>query len=311
MKRNELNKAKEATLSPGFVSKKSNFNRYQSRAAYILIAPTLLLFLIFMVIPIVMSIYLSFTQYDIINQMEWVGFENFRRLIDDSILWLTFKNVGVLTLFYVPLMIIISLFLAILVTQPYRGVKIFRLAFYMPTVTSAVAASTVWLWILNAEYGLVNQMLSHIGISGPAWLAGPNTAMASVIAVTLWLGVGGNMIIYMAGLKGIPSQLYEAAKIDGASSFKTLIHITFPMLRPTTLLVSTMTIIGALQIFDQAYVLTQGGPANSTKTIVYHIYTTGFDQLRMGYASAQALVLTVTILIFTAINFKINQRHDY
>ncbi|MGP4039769.1 carbohydrate ABC transporter permease [Gracilibacillus sp. D59] len=310
MKLNNINGAKGSSIALSFTSKKSSFNRYQSRAAYFLIAPTLLLFVIFMIIPIVMAIYLSFTSYDIISEMEWVGLENFKRLINDDILWITFKNVGVLAIFYVPLMIIISLMLAILVTQPYRGVTFFRLAFYMPTVTSAVAASIVWLWLLNAEYGLINQLLSYIGIAGPAWLAESGPAMASVIAVTLWLGVGGNMIIYMAGLKGIPNQLYEAARIDGASAFKQLIHITVPMLRPTTLLVSTMTIIGALQIFDQAYVLTQGGPANSTKTIVYHIYTTGFEQLQMGYASAQALVLTLTILIFTVINFKINQSKD-
>ncbi|SFL58152.1 multiple sugar transport system permease protein [Gracilibacillus orientalis] len=310
MKLNKFNETNGSSLALSFTSKKSSFNRYQSRAAYFLIAPTLLLFVTFMVVPIAMAIYLSFTSYDIISEMKWVGLENFRRLISDEILWLTFKNVGVLTIFYVPLMIIISLLLAILVTKPYRGVTIFRLAFYMPTVTSAVAASIVWLWLLNAEYGLINQSLSYIGIAGPAWLAESGPAMTSVIAVTLWLGVGGNMIIYMAGLKGIPNQLYEAAKIDGASGFQQLIHITFPMLRPTTLLVSTMTIIGALQIFDQAYVLTQGGPANSTKTIVYHIYTTGFEQLQMGYASAQALVLTLTILIFTVINFKLNQSKD-
>ncbi|WP_084043075.1 sugar ABC transporter permease [Bacillus sp. J37] len=310
MKLNKINRIQESALSLDSVPKKSSFNRYQSRAAYFLIAPTLILFIVFMVIPIGMAIFLSFTNYDIISSMEWVGFDNFKRLIDDAILWQTFRNVGVLTLFFVPLMIIISLLLAVLVTQPFRGVTFFRLAFYMPTVTSAVAASIVWLWMLNSEYGLINQMLSYVGIAGPAWLSESGPAMTSVIAVTLWLGVGGNMIIYMAGIKGIPTQLYEAAKIDGASAFKQLIYITFPMLRPTTLLVSTMTIIGALQVFDQAYVLTQGGPANSTKTIVYHIYTTGFEQLQMGYASAQALVLTITILIFTAINFKINQSKD-
>ncbi|GAB2570301.1 carbohydrate ABC transporter permease [Gracilibacillus alcaliphilus] len=307
MRWNKLNRAQEGVISLNSVTKKSSFNRYQSRAAYFLIAPTLILFVIFMVIPIGMAIFLSFTNYDIISSMEWVGLDNFKRLIDDAILWKTFRNVGLLTLFYVPLMVIISLLLAVLVTQPFRGVTMFRLAFYMPTVTSAVAASIVWLWMLNSEYGLINQMLSYIGIAGPAWLSESAPAMTSVIAVTLWLGVGGNMIIYMAGIKGIPAQLYEAAKIDGASAFKQLIHITFPMLRPTTLLISTMTLIGALQIFDQAYVLTQGGPANSTKTIVYHIYTTGFEQLQMGYASSQALVLTIAILIFTVINFKINQ----
>ncbi|WP_277678068.1 carbohydrate ABC transporter permease [Gracilibacillus dipsosauri] len=311
MKLNKQYRVHENVLSIDSIPRKSSFNRYQSRAAYILIAPALILFIIFMVIPIGMAIVLSFMEYDIISQMNWVGMENFKRLIDDSILWQTFRNVGLLAFFYVPLMVIISLLLAVLVTQPYRGVTFFRLAFYMPTVTSAVAASIVWLWLLNSEFGLINQILSYVGISGPAWLSESGPAMASVIGVTLWLGVGGNMIIYMAGIKGIPAQLYEAAKIDGASAFKQLIYITIPMLRPTTLLISTMTIIGALQIFDQAYVLTQGGPANSTKTIVYHIYTTGFEQLQMGYASAQALVLTLAILIFTAINFKINQSNDF
>lgn len=301
-------KAKGKRISLSFKSKnKKSYNKAQSRAAYLMIAPTILLFVVFMVIPIIMSIYLSFTSYDIINEMQWVGLANFRRLFQDNILWQAFRNVGVLTILYVPLMIILSLLLAILVTRDYKGVTLFRIAYYMPTVTSAVAASIVWMWLLNAEYGLVNQLLRSVGISGPAWLSQPWPAMTAIILVALWLGVGSNMIIYMAGIKGIPEQLYEAAEMDGATSFRKLLHITIPMLRPTTLLISTMTIIGALQIFDQAYVLTRGGPANSTKTIVYHIYTTGFDQLQMGYASAQALVLAFTIMIFTIINFKINQ----
>lgn len=287
---------------------RKKFKNNQSRAAYLMIAPTMILFFVFMIIPIIMSLYLSFTSYDIINEMRWVGLANYRRLLTDNILWTSFKNVAILAVFSIPLNVIISLIFAIIVTRDYRGTVLFRVAYYMPAVTSAVAASIVWMWLLNAEYGLVNELLGFIGISGPAWLAQTWPARVSIILVGLWLGVGGNMIIYMAGIKGIPDQLYEAAEMDGASSMQKIMRITVPMLKPTTLFISTMSIIGALQIFDQAYVLTRGGPANSTKTVVYHIYTTGFEQLQMGYASAQSFVLAIFIMVFTLINFKFSNR---
>ncbi|MGO4540423.1 carbohydrate ABC transporter permease [Paenibacillus sp. 2TAB19] len=284
--------------------------RHQARTAYLFITPTMLLFIVFTVIPVFMALYLSFTNYDVISKKDWVGLDNYKRLIDDTLLWTTFKNVLIYSVIFVPLNIIISLSLAMLMNRAWRGVKLFRTLNYLPTLTSAVAAATVWIWLLHPEYGLVNGLLSSIGITGPAWVAQTETAMMSIIMLTLWQSVGSNMIIYLAGLQGVPEYLYESAKLDGATKWDSFRYITWPQLRPTTFLVSTMSIIGALQLFDQAFVLTQGGPANVTKTPVYLIYQQGFNQLQMGYASAQAFVLAMAILIFSLINMKISKAEE-
>ncbi len=285
-------------------------NRHQEKMAYVFITPTLLLFAIFTIIPVVMALYLSFTNYDVLSRMDWVALDNYKRLFKDSLYWTTFKNVIFYSVIFVPLNILMSLGLAMLMNFKRFGVRMFRTFNYLPTLTSAVAAATVWIWLLHPEFGLVNSMLGWFGITGPAWLAQTETAMPSIIMVTLWQSIGSNMVIYIAGLQGVPDYLYESAKLDGASAFARFRYITWPQLRPTTFLISTMAIIGALQLFDQAFVLTQGGPGNVTKTPVYLIYQQGFKQLQMGYASAQAFVLAIAILIFSLINMRINKAEE-
>ncbi|SFT20820.1 carbohydrate ABC transporter permease [Paenibacillus sp. BC26] len=285
-------------------------NRHQARTAYLFITPTMLLFLAFTVIPVVMALYLSFTNYDVVSRMDFVGIDNYKRLVDDVLFWQTFKNVCYYAVIFIPLNILISLLLALLLNFKRFGVKLFRTMNYLPTLTSAVAAATVWIWLLHPEFGLINNILSYFGILGPAWLAQTETAMFSIIMVTLWQSVGSNMVIYIAGLQGVPDYLYESAKLDGATAFDRFRFITWPQLRPTTFLVSTMSIIGALQLFDQAFVLTQGGPGNVTKTPVYLIYQQGFNQLQMGYASAQAFILAIAILIFSFINMRVNKSEE-
>lgn len=283
---------------------------HQARMAYLFITPTVVLFAIFMVIPVVMAFYLSFTNYDVLSRKDWVGLANYKRLISDDLLWQTFRNVLYYTVIFVPLNILASLLTALLLNKPRRGAKLFRTLNYLPTLTSAVAAATVWLWILHPDYGLLNGFLDWFGITGPAWLSTTDTAMTSVIMLTLWQSIGSNMVIYLAGLQGVPDYLYESAKLDGANAVQRFRYITWPQLRPTTFLVSTMSIIGSLQLFDQAFVLTQGGPANATKTPVYLIYQQGFNQLNMGYASAQAFVLALAILIFSIINMKLTKAEE-
>ncbi|MBJ6362983.1 carbohydrate ABC transporter permease [Paenibacillus sp. GCM10012307] len=278
--------------------------------AYLFITPTLLLFGIFTVIPVFMAFYLSFTNYDVLSRMDWVGFSNYKKLVGDSLLWQTFLNVFYYTIVFVPLNILLSLLIALLLNRASRAVKLFRTLNYLPTLTSAVAAATVWIWVLHPEYGLLNGFLGYFGVTGPAWLSETSTAMLSIIMVTLWQSLGSNMIIYLAGLQGVPDYLYESSKLDGANAFHRFRYITWPQLRPTTFLVSTMSIIGALQLFDQAFVLTQGGPANATKTPVYLIYQQGFNQLDMGYASAQAFVLALCILAFSLINMKLSRAEE-
>ncbi|WP_214627862.1 carbohydrate ABC transporter permease [Paenibacillus agaridevorans] len=288
----------------------SKLGRHQEKMAFLFITPTMLLFAAFTIVPVVMAMFLSFTNYDVVSRMDFVGVDNYKRLAGDALFWQTFKNVFYYSIIFVPLNIMISLLLGMLMNFKRMGIKLFRTMNYLPTLTSAVAAATVWIWLLHPEFGLVNGILGYFGIIGPAWLAQTETAMLSIILVTLWQSVGSNMIIYIAGLQGIPEYLYESAKLDGATAFDRFRYITWPQLRPTTFLVSTMSIIGALQLFDQAFVLTQGGPGNVTKTPVYLIYQQGFNQLQMGYASAQAFILAIAILIFSFINMRINKSEE-
>ncbi|MBB3112692.1 multiple sugar transport system permease protein [Paenibacillus phyllosphaerae] len=292
------------------MSSMGKLNKHQARTAYLFITPTMLLFAAFTIIPVIMALYLSFTNYDVVSRMDFVKFDNYKRLLQDDLFWTTFKNVAFYSVIFIPLNILISLLLAMLLNFRRFGVKLFRTMNYLPTLTSAVAAATVWIWLLHPEFGLVNNLLSYVGITGPAWLAQTETAMFSIIMVTLWQSVGSNMVIYIAGLQGVPDYLYESAKLDGATAFDRFRYITWPQLRPTTFLVSTMSIIGALQLFDQAFVLTQGGPGNVTKTPVYLIYQQGFNQLQMGYASAQAFVLALAILIFSLINMRLSKSEE-
>jgi len=284
-----------------------NFKTQQNIAGYLFTGPAILFFLLFNLLPVILAFYLSFTNYDVLSRRDWIWFENYIRLFQDEIFLLTLKNILLYVIMYVPSMLIISLSFAILLNTKISGMKFFRTIYYVPGLTSAVAASTVWLWLLNPEYGLVNQILSYFGIVGPAWLSRSDTALISIVVVTLWMGVGGNIVLYLAGLQNIPISLYESAYLDGASKFKAARYITVPMLAPTTFFVMTMLLIGSFQLFDQAYVLTRGGPANSTLTPVYLIYNNGFTELNMGYASAQALCLFLIIFVTTLLMQKVNK----
>lgn len=283
---------------------------YHSLMSYLFISPSMLLFGVFVLLPAGMALYLSFTDYDILTPAEWVGLANYQRLWNDRLFRLSLQNVVTYAALFVPLMITCSLGLALALNRNRPGMKVFRLIYYLPVITSPVAASVVWKWIFNKQYGLLNELLGFVGIVGPAWLNEKDTAMAAIILVTLWQGIGGNMVIYLAGLQGIPRHLYEAAMIDGANSLQCFRHITWPSLRTTTFLISTLSLIGAFQLFDQAYVMTKGGPGHSTRTPVYHIYEMGFGRLNMGYASALSLVLFVVILLLTLINLRLNREQN-
>lgn len=202
----------------------------------------------------------------------------------------------------VPMNVILSLVLAALVNSKIRGSKVFRLLFYLPSITSTVAASIVWLWLMNPAYGLLNEILNAFGLPDATWLSHSSTALISVTLITVWQGVGGNMIIFVAALQNVPQQLYEAAKLDGAGPFTMFFRITIPMLMPTMYFILTMTLIGAFQLYDQVYVLTSGGPANATLTPVYLIWQNSFGEnagAQAGYAAAQSFILFVIIMAVT------------
>ena len=286
---------------------RGNLFNYQQVMAYLFLAPTLLIFFLFTVLPCVIAFFLSFTSYDVLTPVRWIGLKNYVHLFSDQVFFISLRNMLLYVVMFVPAMVILSLLIAVALNRPVPGMKFFRTLFYLPMITSSVAAATVWVWLLQRNYGLVNQILELFGITGPAWLADSNTALFAIVIVTLWQGLGGNIILNLAGLQGIPRMYYEAAVLDGANPWQCFRYITWPSLRNTTFFITTTTLINSFQLFDQAYIMTQGGPAQATLTSVYYIYQTGFQQLRMGYASAMAFVLFLIILVFSILNMRANR----
>ncbi|MFC4453988.1 sugar ABC transporter permease [Deinococcus sonorensis] len=301
------NPPRVSTTAPPTVPRRSRLLRHESRMAVAFITPAMALFLVFTALPAVVALFLSFTNYDILSPVRWVGLANYQRLLTDDLFRRGVLNVAFYAAMFVPLMIVLSLSLALALNRPRPGMVLFRTLFYLPAVTSSIAAATIWSWMFQKDYGVVNQALGVIGIQGPNWLASSDTAMYAIVIVTLWQGLGSNIIIYLAGLSGVPKFLYEAAALDGASPWQQFWFITVPTLRTTTFFVVFMSLVGAFQLFDQAYVMTQGGPGYATTTAVYQIYSNGFTQLRMGYASAQAVVLAIAILCVSLLSMRLNR----
>lgn len=287
--------------------KKKGINEQQN-IAYIFILLPVLLLIAFTLIPIIMALFYSFTDYNIIEKPNWIGIENFKRIFSDEFFFISLKNTAIYTFLYVPLGLVVSLSAAILLNRKVKIISLFRTFFYLPVLCSSVATATIWYWLLNPQYGLLNQVLGIFGINGPAWLYSSNWAMMAIVIMSVWMSFGGNMMIFLAGLQGINPALYEAADMEGASSWQKFLAITWPQLSKTTFLVTTQLIIGAFQVFDQAYMLTKGGPGNSTITLVYYIYNKGFGGLEMGYASALSFILFLIIFIFSLLNMKLTNK---
>lgn len=282
--------------------------RQQERHGLAFLAVPAALLLVFMLLPMGIALVLSLTDYSVIGETHWVGLENYARIVNDPFFRIALKNTVVYTLMYVPLGIVVALATALLLNRRSRAVKLFRTLYYIPVISSTVATATIWYWLLNPTRGLFNIALGWFGIDGPAWLYDSRWAMFAIVMMAVWSGFGTNMMIYLAGLQGIPAEQYEAARIDGANAWQLFRYVTVPALSKTTLLVSTLLIISAFQVFDQAYVLTKGGPGNSTVTLVYYIYNRGLGSLDMGYASAISFVLFAIILIFSLINARVTGR---
>ncbi len=271
---------------------------------YAFLSPWLIGFLVFTLIPFVVSIYLSFTRYEVVSSPVWVGTANYGEMFSrDPIFW----KALVITLKYaavaVPLGTVAGVGLALLLNADIRGMSVYRTLFFIPSIVPMVATSVVFIWILNPQIGLVNGILKKFGVIGPAWLADPKYAFWSLVMMGLW-SVGGSMIIYLAGLKDVPPHLYEAAMIDGASSFQRLRHVTLPMITPVIFFNLVMGVIGAFQYFTQAYIMTSGGPEDSTMFYALYLFNRAWRYLDMGYASAMAWVLFIVIMICTGLIFK-------
>lgn len=275
--------------------------------AWAFVAPVFLYTLVFRVAPVLASFFLSFTEYNMLTSPKWVGLENYVHLVtNDPLFWRALRNTAQFAVEVLPLNIAISLALAILVNHQLRGIIVFRVFYYLPVVTSIIAVSMIWLWVYEPETGLLNLLLDAIfpGIEPIRWLKEPGLALHSLVIMRVWKGVGWNMVIYLAGLQGIPQYLYEAARIDGAPSWQQFRHITWPMLRPVTYYILVMGIIGVFQTFGEVYAMTKGGPLDSTTTVGYLIYQRAFDYLQMGSASALSFALFGIIFALSAANIK-------
>ncbi len=279
--------------------------------AYLFLLPSLLQFFVFTAFAVAFSFYLSFHEWNILEPAKpFVGFDNYARLLRDSRVHQAIFNTIYYTVVSVPLTLFFGLLIALLLNNPIRGRGLFRAMYYLPGITSAVAVAIVWKWVFNGDFGLINYYLIQFGlISEPIrWLTDPNIAMPSIIIVSIWGGVGGCMIIYLAGLQAIPEEIYDAAKVDGAGPIRRLFSITIPLLGPSTFYLLITSIIGATQQFGLPYLMTSGGPLGRTTTIAYHLYQSAFKNFEMGYAAAMSYVLFAIILIFTLLQMRFANR---
>ncbi|MFB5678058.1 carbohydrate ABC transporter permease [Paenibacillus terreus] len=282
-------------------------NRQRTLAGYLFISPQLIGLLIFSLFPVVYAFVLSFMNWDGFGARTFVGVANFMYQFHNPDFWIAIKNTVYYMVLVIPSSIILSLLIAVGLNK-VRGKELYRVFYFMPVVTSSVSIGVIWMWILNGDFGILNLLLSYIGINGPDWLTDTNWVIPSIAMLSIWSGLGNNMVIFLAGLQGISRSYYEAAEIDGASRFKQFLNITLPLLSPTTFFIAIMSVIGSFQVFDQAFVMTNGGPAKASYTLVYHIYQEGFIDFKMGQSAASAMILFVIILIFTLIQFKMSKR---
>ncbi|HRW09430.1 MAG TPA: sugar ABC transporter permease [Caldilineaceae bacterium] len=272
---------------------------------YLFVSPAVLLITLFSYISIAFSLYISFFEYDIISeQRPFVGMENYTRAIADTLVRTGFFNTLIYVVVIVPAITAVSLILAVLGNQARRGRSIFRTMFFIPTITPVVVTSMLWVWLYEPTGG-VNQLLKLINIKGPNWLFDPVTALPAIMIMTIWGAVGYYMIIFLAGLAEIPQVFYEAAKVDGANSWHTFWHITIPLLRNSMIFVLVTLTIAAFQVFTQVFIMTRGGPMNSTQTVQMVVYRYAFSDFQMGYASAISWLLFAVIFFFSALQLKL------
>ncbi|MFB9276466.1 carbohydrate ABC transporter permease [Cohnella cellulosilytica] len=293
-------------------SKLSGYRRKELAWLYLFVAPPVLGFLIFGLAPILFSIYISFQKWDMLTDPQWVGLGNYSDLFKDEKVFKSLFNT-VYLMIGIPVGMLLSLLLAILMNRKFKGISFMRTIYYLPVISPIIAISLLWQWILNQDYGLLNNFLwEWFGIQGPNWLGDPSWVKPSLILIGLWGGLGGNMVLYLAGLQSVSSTYYEAAEIDGAGAWHKFAKITVPLLTPIHFFVIVMGIIGAFQTFSQIYVLaTDGGPEYSGATIVFYIFQHAFKYFNMGYASAAAWVLGVIIFVVTLLQFKLSKKWVY
>ena len=295
-------------------SKKSFFFRlFEQRYSYLFIAPAVILFFIFVLIPVVASFFLSFTKYNVISAPRWIGIDNYRQIFfHDPRFWKALRNTGVYVLGVVPVGISLSLLLAVAIDQKIRFKNFYKVMFFMPVVTSVVAVSVIWKWLFAGEkFGLINHWLMKFGISPIDWVMSPSWTLPAIMIMSIWAGLGYNTILILAGLQTIPATFYEVAEIDGAGGWHKFWNITLPLLRPTLIFVLIMSVINSFQVFEQVYIMTGGtgegvgGVLDCALSLVAYLYERGFQRFEMGYASAIAYILFAIIFLVTWFNLKV------
>jgi multiple sugar transport system permease protein len=282
--------------------------RREELIAYAFILPSFLGFFVFLVVPMFFSLGISFYDWELLTPPRFTGIANFQALLTDRVFGGVVVNTIYYTLGLVPLNLVISLGLAVWLNTRLRGLTFYRSAFFVPVVTVTVAVALIWRWMYEPRFGIIDAALRAVGLPAPLWLGDESWALPAIIIMSVWKGFGYNMVLFLAGLQGIPVTIYEAAMIDGASAWQRFWRITLPLLSPTVFLAVVLTVISSFQVFDQAYVMTNGGPANATNTIVLYIYQNGFQYFRMGYASAIAWVLFGFIFVFTLAQMRLQGR---
>ncbi|MFA4838800.1 MAG: sugar ABC transporter permease [Candidatus Neomarinimicrobiota bacterium] len=292
--------------------RKSPQQRKQTLLGYLFVSPWVIGFLIFGLYPIIMSFYYSLCQYDVLRIPQFIGFGNYKELLqNDPYFWKSIWNTLYYTVIRTPLVILGSLLLAVLVNNTVKGIRFFRTIFFIPSIITGVVLSALWLWLLNPQYGLFNSILAVFGIHGPLWLQSPNWSKLSIVLMSLWSIGGGRMLVFLAALQGIPTALYEVVDIDGGGWWAKFRHVTVPMVSPVIFLWTILDVIFSFQVFTEAYVMTKGGPLNSTLFYNLYLYYKAFDDFSMGYASALAWLLLVMILVITLIQFLVGKKFVY
>lgn len=281
----------------------------KQKVSYLFIALPFALFFVFQIAPVFMSFFWSFTQYDVVHSPKFIGLANYKNILfNDPLFWKAIRNTAIYTIGVVPIGICISLLLAVAIDQKIKFKSFFKSIFFLPTVTSIIAVSVIWKWLYAGEkYGLINYFIMKLGFQPVDWLASPGWTLPSIMIMSIWAGVGYNMMLFLAGLQTIPHSMYEAAEIDGAGFWKKFFHITLPLLRPTIVFVAMMSFIVSFQVFEQVYIMTGGqggigGVLDSALTIVAYLYDMGFQKFQMGYASALAYIIFLITLMIAILN---------
>lgn len=287
--------------------------RREAWQGFLCASPWVVGFLAFTLIPMAASFYLSFTRYRIVRAPQFTGIENYRyALFEDYLFWHSLSRTGLWALWTVPLGIVGSMIAAILLNQGLHGNTFYRTCFFLPSLTPVVAAALLWKWMFNPDVGVINWVLSLVGIRGPGWLETTKWAMPALVIVALWTGIGsGRMLIFLAALQGVPKELYEASDIDGASALRKHLHITLPLITPAIFFNLIMGLLGSFQSFTMAFLTTEGGPANALYFFALHIYYQAFMHFEMGYACALSWFMFAIVLVITAIQFSGSNRWVY